>query len=109
MHCIIISPVALLPAADAFAQAAGLATGQFTVDYEPNHMLCAFTPSETALVALDGTIPEWMQIILTDNPGSPAWDEGSGTDEDPGKVGVFLSASQGGWVHKATVDGWPRA
>lgn len=98
--CIIIAPVTLLPQADAFAAAVGLPTGQFTVDYGETHRLCHFPPSETALAALDGPLPPWLQIIVTDDPDSLAW--------DVTKVGVFLSASEDGWVHKATVDNWPR-
>jgi hypothetical protein len=99
--CIIIAPVALLPQADAFAQAAGLPTGQFTVDYGDAHRLCHFPPSDTALAALDGTLPDWLQVVFTDSKNSPQpWDET--------KVGVFLSATEDGWRHKATVDSWPR-
>lgn len=99
--CIIIAPVALLEAADAFAAAVGLPTGQFTVDYGEDHRLCHLPPSPTVLDALNGPLPPWLQVILTDDPAAPAW--------DVAKVGVFLSASQDGWVHKASVDGWPRA
>jgi hypothetical protein len=101
LSCIIIAPVALLSAADQFAVAVGLPTGQFTVECGEGHWLCHFPPSPTALAALDGPLPPWLQVIVTDDPAAPAWDEG--------KVGVFLSASQDGWVHKATVDGWPRS
>jgi hypothetical protein len=101
LSAIIIAPTDLLPQADAFAQAAGLPTGQFTVDYGETHRLCHFPPSDTALAALDGTLPDWLQVIVTDDPEAPAWDEA--------KVGVFLSATEDGWRHKATVDGWPRA
>jgi hypothetical protein len=99
--CIIIAPVTLLPQADAFAQAVGLPTGQFTVAYGESHMLCHFPPSATALAALDGTLPDWLQVVFTDSKNSPQpWDET--------KVGVFLSATEDGWRHKATVDSWPR-
>jgi len=101
ISCIIIAPVALLPAADAFAVAVGLPTGQFTVAYDETHVMCHFPPSATALAALEGPEPDWLQVIVTDDPAAPAWDQA--------KVGVFLSASQDGWVHKATVDRWPRA
>ena len=101
MSCIIIAPIALLPAADQFAVAVGLPTGQFTVEYGEGHRFCHFPPSPTALAALEGPLPPWLQVIHTDDPAAPAWDEA--------KVGVFLSASQDGWVHKATVDQHPRA
>lgn len=101
LSCIIAAPIALLAAADQFAVAVGLPTGQFTVAYGEDHRLCHFPPSQTALAALNGPLPPWLQVIVTDDPAAPAWDEG--------KVGVFLSATQDGWVHKATVDGWPRA
>lgn len=101
LSCIIIAPVALLPQADAFAAAVGLPTWQFTVDYDEDHRLCHFPPSDTALAALDGDLPEWLQVIVTDDPEAAAWDEA--------KVGVFLSASEDGWVHKARVDVHPRA
>lgn len=100
--------MSLLPAADAFALAVGLPTGQFTVQYPPNHMLCAFTPSSAALAVLELELPPILQIIITDDITSPAWDAGDGTEENPGKVGIFLSAFQDGWVHQATVDAWPR-
>ncbi len=99
--CIIIAPNGLLAAADGFAAAVGLPQGQFTVDYEGTHMLCAFTPSETALAALEGPLPPWLQVIVTDDPAALAWD-GS-------KVGVFLSVQENGWPQKAVVDAWPRA
>lgn len=97
---IIIAPVALLSAADAFAVAVGLPNGQFTQPYGEGHMLCHFQPSAMALAALDGSIPDWLQVIVTDDSGAPAWDDT--------KVGVFLSTTQDGWVFKAAVDGWPR-
>lgn len=101
LSCIIIAPVALLPQADAFAAAVGLPTGQFTVGYGEDHRLCHFPPSPTALAALDGTLPDWLQVIVTDDPEAGPWDST--------KVGVFLSATQDGWVHQATVDQWPRS
>lgn len=97
--CIIIAPTALIPAANAFASAAGLPGDQFTVDYDDTHQLCHFRPPEAFLEALEGPIPAWAQVIDTDG------DTGSA---DPAKVCVFLSAAQDGWVHRATVDGWPR-
>jgi hypothetical protein len=101
LSCIIIAPTDLLPQADAFAQAVGLPTGQFTVDYDETHRLCHFPPSPTALAALEGPLPDWLQVIVTDDPEAAAWDEA--------KVGVFLSASEDGWRHKQTTDAWPRA
>lgn len=103
MHsAIIIAPVSLIPVADAFAAQVGLPEGQFTQPYGEGHMLCHFPPSETALAALVGDLPEWLQVIVTDDetPAAP----------EPAKVCVFLSAAQDGWQHKATVDRlWPDA
>ena len=101
LSCIIIAPVALLAAADQFAVAVGLPTGQFTVEYGEGHRLCHFPPSPTALAALEGPMPPWLQVIVTDDPAAPAW--------DATKVGVFLSATEDGWRHKQTTDAWPRA
>jgi hypothetical protein len=106
LSAIIIAPSDLLPQADAFAVAVGLPTGQFTVGYggpeeSSGFRLCHFPPSDTALAALDGTLPDWLQVVFTDSKNSPQpWDET--------KVGVFLSATEDGWRHKATVDSWPR-
>jgi hypothetical protein len=63
-------------------------------------MACHFTPSDSALAILDGTLPDWLQVIDCD--AEPvAW--------DAAKVGVFLSATMAGWVHGDAVQAWPRA
>jgi len=97
---ILIAPVAILDQAEAFAQASGLPAGQFTQPYGADHIMCHFRPTADFLAALDGPIPEWVQIIDCD-ADPVAW--------DADKIGVFLSAALDGWAHLATVDAWPRA
>jgi hypothetical protein len=97
MHsAIIIAPVSLIPAADAFAAQVGLATGQFVQPYGEDHRICAFPPSDTVLAALDGPLPEWMQVIDLDTESPPM--------ADPAKVVVCISASLDGMALRAAVD-----
>jgi len=98
-ECIIISPTALLPQADAFAASTGLPEGQFTQPYGDDAMLCHFVPAKRFKEALDGPLPPWAQVVDVDADPVPA---------DPAKVCVFLSGSLGGWMLKGAVDEWPR-
>jgi hypothetical protein len=101
MHsAIIIAPLDLIPAADAFAAQVGLATGQFVQPYGEAHKVCAFPPPDVALAALDGPLPEWMQVIDLDAESPPM--------ADPAKVMVCISAALDGMALRAAVDArWP--
>lgn len=104
--CIIIVPLALVPAANQLAKGLGLAENQFSETYgELGHVFCQFEPTEGALQAAAGPLPPFVQKIDCDPPQEGEWVQ---TPWGMTRVGLFLSATQGGWLHRATVDGWPK-
>jgi hypothetical protein len=97
MNVIMICPNAMLPQADALAEALGLPAGNFTQAEGDDHMLCAFPAGPAFRQALGADLPAWVKVIDAD---------GEGGASDPDKLRVFVSQGLEGWAFLERVRAW---
>ena len=90
--CIIIAPV------DRQADIETLAGVTLTQEWGQGFVLAHFTPTPEQVKALSAAA-DLVQVIDTDDPKGKPWGQNL--------AGAFVSATQDGWRHRATVDAWP--